>query len=313
MINYVALYDSVMCGDTDALQHLKDLSANNDRNATIYVMLLNRYGTPGSLVPKDTQHADTMLKQLTLSWLETEARDGNNVHAIYALGCHWKCNSNNKGVLFLQRASDMGHAFAMNDLGDCYFHGAGALEINIQHALALHSSAANEGCTDAYINEGMLYDEASKRKLAFAAYQMAADRGSCQGQHNVGVCYHNSFGVSRDEEEGDRWLRLAADQGYPSSVKYFKEEEEKKKEREKEAKEKKEKKEKKDREKREKKEKEKQEKEKKKRDKAATEELVEVEEEKEAMEEVKEEAVREVVKKEEEEEVREGDPEERSS
>jgi TPR repeat protein len=42
---------------------------------------------------------------------------------------------------------------------------------------------------------------------------LAADRGHANAQYNLGVCYANGTGVTKDEREAIHWYRLAADQG----------------------------------------------------------------------------------------------------
>jgi TPR repeat protein len=43
---------------------------------------------------------------------------------------------------------------------------------------------------------------------------LAADCGIAAAQHKLGVMYTNGLGVAEDVDEGERWLALAAVQGY---------------------------------------------------------------------------------------------------
>ena len=42
---------------------------------------------------------------------------------------------------------------------------------------------------------------------------MAANQGDAAAQYNLGVCYYNGEGVTKDIKEAARLFKLAADQG----------------------------------------------------------------------------------------------------
>jgi len=44
-------------------------------------------------------------------------------------------------------------------------------------------------------------------------YRAAAERGDAEAQFNLGVCYKNGWGVTKDLAEAVRWFRKAARQG----------------------------------------------------------------------------------------------------
>ena len=44
-------------------------------------------------------------------------------------------------------------------------------------------------------------------------YRKAADLGDALGMYNLGVCYYNGTGVTKDEAEAVKWWRKAADLG----------------------------------------------------------------------------------------------------
>lgn len=46
------------------------------------------------------------------------------------------------------------------------------------------------------------------------AYRIAAERGDADAQFNLGLCYYNGWGVSKNYVEAARWFRKSADQGY---------------------------------------------------------------------------------------------------
>jgi TPR repeat protein len=49
---------------------------------------------------------------------------------------------------------------------------------------------------------------------AVRLYKLAAEKGSVEGEFNLGVCYEVGRGVSKDTAEAVRWYRKAADAGY---------------------------------------------------------------------------------------------------
>jgi TPR repeat protein len=197
---------------------------DGDHNALLFEMVLLDTGTKCSLVPQDSARTAQLGTEL-LPWLRREVKRGTNTHALFGLGYCYHCSvvlraDQDAARDLLTRAGDAGHALASYYLANIYSLGQG-VEQDEARAAALYKQAANLGITEAMIELGMCLEKQRKRKLAFSEYQKAADLGHCMGQHNVGVCYHNNFGVPRDRAEGDRWLRRAAEQGYSAAIAYF--------------------------------------------------------------------------------------------
>ena len=48
-------------------------------------------------------------------------------------------------------------------------------------------------------------------------YRKAAEQGNATAQYNIGVCYDNGYGVTKDYAEAVKWYRKAAAQGYDSA------------------------------------------------------------------------------------------------
>jgi hypothetical protein len=228
-IDYVSLYNEAICGSAAAWERLQELSENGrgDSSAAVYEMMMYHCGTLGSMIAKDQHRAEQMARVL-LPWLQTEARRGtdDNVHKMFGLGMCYHCpivldRDNQQALKLFKRADEQGHLIATTYLGHFYFHGHGGVTADFKHSAALYKSAANGGFSEAQIDWGMSFEKMKKRKEAYTAYQMAAAQGNCQGQHNVGVCLYNNFGVTRDKKEGVAWLQLAADQGYAPSMEFF--------------------------------------------------------------------------------------------
>ena len=49
---------------------------------------------------------------------------------------------------------------------------------------------------------------------AFPLWQEAAQRGSDTAQYNLGLCYHNGWGTTKDDDQALYWWRKAAAQGH---------------------------------------------------------------------------------------------------
>jgi TPR repeat protein len=77
--------------------------------------------------------------------------------------------------------------------------------------------AADQGNANAQSNLGVCYKNGTgvtkDEREAVRWYRLAADQGKAAAQFNLGVCYADGTGVSKDERESVRWYRLAADQG----------------------------------------------------------------------------------------------------
>ena len=78
--------------------------------------------------------------------------------------------------------------------------------------------AAEDGNVSAQTDLGKCYYEGKgeSKELTEAVkwWRKAADQGYARAQCNLGLCYLKGDGVSKDMEEVVKWYRLAADQGY---------------------------------------------------------------------------------------------------
>lgn len=83
--------------------------------------------------------------------------------------------------------------------------------------VARFRTAANQGDAAAQYNLGICYRNGwgVTRDYAEAArwYRKAAEQGYAAAQNNLGVCYHNGKGVAQNDAEAVRWYRKAAEQG----------------------------------------------------------------------------------------------------
>ena len=49
---------------------------------------------------------------------------------------------------------------------------------------------------------------------AFPLWKEAAERGNVNAQYNLGLCYHNGWGTTRNDDQAIHWWRMAAAQGH---------------------------------------------------------------------------------------------------
>ncbi len=78
--------------------------------------------------------------------------------------------------------------------------------------------AAEQGDAEAQYNLGLCYEdgEGVTRDLCEAAkwWRKAAEQGYAQAQFDLGCCYAAGLGVAEDEAESVKWYRKAAEQGH---------------------------------------------------------------------------------------------------
>ena len=77
---------------------------------------------------------------------------------------------------------------------------------------------AEEGNAAAQNNLGLMYHNGwgvpQDYKEAARLYRLAAEQGDADAQGNLGVMYERGYGVPQDDKEAVNWYRLAAEQGY---------------------------------------------------------------------------------------------------
>lgn len=146
-------------------------------------------------------------------WLEDAAKEGN-ADAQYALGeIFWKEKDYKKSAFWYQKAVDLGHAYAANNLAILYNKGLGVKK-NEQKVLALYLFAAEKGDHLAMYNLGDHYT-----KLAEPNYVLASQwfEKSINTQpnfcalHDLGVLYAAGKGKSQNKSIAMALLNQAAE------------------------------------------------------------------------------------------------------
>ena len=71
-------------------------------------------------------------------------------------------------------------------------------------------------------NKGVLCYGSGNYPEAVKWFQKAAEQGYAEAQNNLGVCYMNGIGVSKNNDEAVKWFRQAARQGHAYARKTLK-------------------------------------------------------------------------------------------
>lgn len=71
----------------------------------------------------------------------------------------------------------------------------------------------NKNDAESLLHIARSYYQDKKFEEAFLWYQKAMEMGHPDGMNGVGLCYYNGLGVSQSKEKGERYLRLAIENG----------------------------------------------------------------------------------------------------
>lgn len=208
------------------------------------------YGT----LPQDEEEADSLLHQAAdagddeaqldlgemyfekgemeeaLRYFHLSALQGNE-DAMYLMGL--RCLSYNKdeepdyvgaAKWFLQ-AAEKGHARAQLELAMLYLQGDG-VEKNLRAGIKWLKSAADQGVAEAQHELGERYASGEgvpfcSPKKAVKLYRQAAKQGYTPAMVSLSICYLSGQGIEKDEEEGLRLMRDAAEQGDEVAIETF--------------------------------------------------------------------------------------------
>ena len=120
-----------------------------------------------------------------------------------------------------RKAADLGHAYAMNNLGLCYGNGTGVTQ-SFEQAVEWLRKAADLGDAGAMYNLGLFYARgtgvAQSFEQAVEWYRKAADLGNADAMGNLGKRYYNGTGVAQSFEQAVEWFRKTADLGHVAAM-----------------------------------------------------------------------------------------------
>jgi TPR repeat protein len=177
-----------------------------DPSALFWLGYSHHNGDKEAGIPRDSRSA--------MRYLELAAGSGHPGAAhylarLYRNGDKKRLNllpNRMKSDYFLRMAADAGHAEALFELADSYFHGGQAgVERDYAKALSLYERAASLGHVRSMVSAGAMYyhglglPKGKDYAKAHQYYTEAGERGSVQGWENVAAMLALGEGVPRNE------------------------------------------------------------------------------------------------------------------
>ena len=116
-----------------------------------------------------------------------------------------------------RKAAEGGEPEAQIHLASRYERGEGAPR-DEQAALKWWRAAANQGERHAQNRLGVYSRALGNASEAASWFSRAAAQADAEAEKNLGLCYLNGFGVTKDPVAAVDWLRRSADQGNPNAA-----------------------------------------------------------------------------------------------
>lgn len=127
-----------------------------------------------------------------------------------------------KGMEFLLKAADAGHAEAQLTMGYYYLKGTNGVAQDSAKAMEYLEKAAEQGNRDAQYNMGLAYVRGEGTAADFAKayewFEKAAYQDDAGAQYNMGVMIINGEGVVADPLSAYVWFRLANEKGHSGAA-----------------------------------------------------------------------------------------------
>lgn len=121
------------------------------------------------------------------------------------------------GLIMMGRAAELGHTYAMNELGAIYLGGKGLGAADTSRGLRYYEAGAQrndiysiDNLAIAYANGQGVPQDVNK---ALGLFKIAIDGGHPLAPNELGRLYFNGIGVPKDIKEAAKWYRLGADRG----------------------------------------------------------------------------------------------------
>ncbi|TPX56459.1 hypothetical protein PhCBS80983_g04525 [Powellomyces hirtus] len=137
---------------------------------------------------------------------------------IEGAGCH---KDPSKGLKWYIRAAERREPAAIYNIGTLFERGI-AVEEDLAQAFGWYERASRFGSINAMNTLGIFYEQGLGMDhpmpfLAVRSYLEAARLGHPHAQYNLGRCYHEGFGLIRDDEKAASWFTQAATQNHAIS------------------------------------------------------------------------------------------------
>jgi len=101
-------------------------------------------------------------------------------------------------------------------LGQNYLNGTGGFDKDLLQAERNLREASKAGFAEAHFLLGKLLLDLKKNEEAIEFIKLAAEKGSAEGQFELGILFAYGHGCARDEAKARRWLNRAKNQGITS-------------------------------------------------------------------------------------------------
>ena len=163
-------------------------------------------------------HSQSSYANEAIKWYKRAAETGH-YGAMYKLGeCYEKTGSFSLAIKWLKKAAEGGNRKSCMKLGQLYLYG-GMVNKDVEEALKYFRLVLDEDISAADLcNIGYAFDVGNTVPVdkckAVIYYRKAADKGDIVAHYNMGVCYENGSGVSRNIEIAKGWYKKASEQGY---------------------------------------------------------------------------------------------------
>lgn len=143
-----------------------------------------------------------------------------NLGTDYYYGQNGRVKSLKTAVQCFLIAAEGGYAYAQCLVGQLYERGEGLLQSD-KDAVQWYRKAAEQDYSPAQVELGRCYEHGVyvplNHEKAVAWYHKADSIGDREGTYHLALCYLKEIGVGKDESEGVRLLRRAAQQGLDSA------------------------------------------------------------------------------------------------
>ncbi|WP_235827959.1 tetratricopeptide repeat protein [Brevibacillus migulae] len=156
-------------------------------------------------------------EDLAFYWYEKGAAAGDS-YAMNGLGACYKYGIGTmphaeKALHWLGKAADYGLALAHKNLGAIYYEGQ-LVPQDIDKALWHYQQGEILGEPD-HSWLGYLHDLKGNHEMAVHYYQLDYENGSDVGAYNLGICYSQGIGVSKDLSSAITYFHAALERAYP--------------------------------------------------------------------------------------------------
>lgn len=158
-------------------------------------------------VPQDYAEAAKLFRQGMAQGIPDSAY---SYGLILLSGGHGVSADSEEGLRLVRLAAGQGYAPAKKLLADL---GVASVPTEVTASTNAAGDTEQDPQSRALLERGLASQQRGDSAQAAGYFRQAADRGSAWGQNNLGCCYMQGDGVSRDAVEGAQWIAKAAAQG----------------------------------------------------------------------------------------------------